>query len=182
MTTAKEREMRVAVRRIEGFAKQFGEAHRNLARHAAFPLSLTPDLLYQIWANFVPEAPWEAVAHLLLSRLCRQVGYEMYEMDISDRNLLLRELKEQLGQERLEELAEFLLDYVAQRLTDDDPDTQDLAEAQEWTALAYTKPDELARELAEALSARVKQQDITEVLRLVSLVETFAEPLIEGGF
>ncbi|MEQ8385187.1 MAG: response regulator [Coleofasciculus sp. A1-SPW-01] len=176
------RARRVAVKRVEGFAKQFGEAHRNLARHAAFPLSLTPDLLYQIWANFVPEAPWEAVAHLLLSRLCRQVGYEMYEMDIADRNLLLRELKEQFGQERLDELAEFLLDYVAQRLTDDDPDTQSLAEAQEWTALAYTKPNELARELAEALSTRVKQEDMTEVFRLASLVEMFAQPLQEAGF
>jgi len=176
------RARRVAVKRVEGFAKQFGEAHRNLARHAAFPLSLTPDLLYQIWANFVPEAPWEAVAHLLLSRLCRQVGYEMYEMDIADRNLLLRELKEQFGQERLDELGEFLLDYVAQRLTDDDPDTQDLREAQEWTALAYTKPSELARELAEALSARVKQEDMAEVFRLAALVETFAEPLVEAGF
>ena len=180
--TTGEREKRVAQRRIKGFTKQFGEAHRKLALHAAFPLALTPDLLYQIWANFVPEAPWEAVAHLLLSRLCRQVGYEMYEMDIADRNLLLRELKEQFGQERLDELAEFLLDYVAQRLTDDDPDTQDLAEAQEWTALAYTKPNELARELAEALSARVKQEDITEIFRLASLVETFGEPLVQSGF
>jgi len=180
--TTGEREKRVAQRRIKGFTKQFGEAHRKLALHAAFPLALTPDLLYQIWANFVPEAPWEAVAHLLLSRLCRQVGYEMYEMDVCDRNLLLRELKEQFGQERLDELAEFLLDYVAQRLTNDDPDTQDLAEAQEWTALAYTKPDELARELAEALSARVKQQDITEIFRLASLVETFGDPLVQSGF
>ncbi|WP_238360795.1 AAA-like domain-containing protein [Iningainema tapete] len=176
------RAMRVAVNRIEGFAKQFGEAHRNLARHAAFPLVLTPDLLYQIWANFVPEAPWTAVAHVLLSRLCRQVGYEMYEMDITDRNLLLRELKKQFGQERFDELGEFLLDYVAQRLTDDDPDTQDLAQAQEWTALVYTKPVEAARELAQALSARVKQEDMAEVLRLASLVETLAEPLVEMGF
>ncbi|MEC4811817.1 MAG: hypothetical protein SAK29_00795 [Scytonema sp. PMC 1069.18] len=176
------RAMKVAQRRIEGFAQQFGEAHCTLARHAAFPLSLTPDLLYQIWANFVPEAPWTAVAHVLLSRLCRQVGYEMYEMDISDRNLLLRELKEQFGQERFDKLGEFLLDYVAQRLIDDDQDTQDLREATEWTALAYTKPDEAARELAQALSARVKQEDMEEVLRLASLMETLAEPLLEAGF
>ena len=82
------RAMRITRIRVEGFAEQFGEIHRNLARHAAFPLVLTPDLLYQIWANFVPEAPWVAVAHVLLSRLCRQVGYEIYEMDIADRNLL----------------------------------------------------------------------------------------------
>lgn len=180
--TNQARAVRVAMKRIEGFAKQYGETHRNLARHAAFPFVLTPDLLYQIWANFVPDAPWTAVAHVLLSRLCRQVGYEMYEMDIADRNLLLRELKEQFGQERLDELGEFLLDYVAQLLTGDDPDIQDLAEAQEWTALAYTKPDEAARELAEALSLRVKQQDITEVFRLTSLVETFGEPLAQSGF
>jgi len=180
--TNQARAMRVAVKRIEGFAKQFGEAHRNLARHAAFPLVLTPDLLYQIWANFVPETPWTAVAHVLLSRLCRQVGYEMYEMDIADRNLLLRELKEQFGQKRLDELGEFLLDYVAQRLTDNDPDTQDLAQAQEWIALAYTKPNQAVHELAQALSKRVKQEDMTEVFRLTSLIETIAEPLIEYGF
>lgn len=176
------RAMRVAMKRIEGFAKQYGEAHRNLARHAAFPFVLTPDLLYQIWANFVPEAPWTAVAHVLLSRLCRQVDYEMYEMDITDRNLLLRELKEQFGQERFDELGEFLLDYVAQRLTEDDADTQDWREAQEWTALAYTQPSEAARELAEAIASRVKQDDMGEVFRLASLVETFAEPLVEAGF
>ncbi|NEQ69352.1 MAG: hypothetical protein F6K21_28450 [Symploca sp. SIO2D2] len=177
-----ERALRVAVKRIEGFTKQFGKEHRDLALHAAFPLALTPDLLYQIWANFVPEAPWTAVAHVLLSRLCREVGYEMYEMEISDRNLLLRELKKEFGQQRLDELAEFLLDYVAQRLTGDDSDIRDLREAQEWTALAYTKPDELARKLAEALSERVKGEDMGEVLRLTSLVDTFAEPLLEAGF
>ncbi|MEH2301189.1 MAG: hypothetical protein V7K88_19870 [Nostoc sp.] len=181
-TTNKEREIRIAQRRVEGFAQQFGEAHRNLARHAAFPLVLTPDLLYQIWANFVPEAPWTAVAHVLLSRLCRQVGYEMYEMDIADRNLLLRELKEESGQERFDDLGEFLLDYVAQRLMDDDADTQDLAQAHEWTALAYTKPDEAARELAQRLSERVQQEDMGEVLRLASLVENLAEPLVKAGF
>jgi len=181
-TTNKEREMRVAVDRIVGFAKQFDEAHLNLACHAAFPLVLTPDLLYQIWAHFAPEAPWTAVARVLLSRLCRQVGYEMYEMDIAVRNLLLKELKEQFGQKRFDELAEFLMDYVTQRLTGDDSDTQDLREAQEWTALAYTKPDEVAREFTEALNASVKQEDIGKMFRLASLVETLAEPLVEAGF
>ncbi|MGB7442860.1 MAG: hypothetical protein WA919_17480, partial [Coleofasciculaceae cyanobacterium] len=181
-TTDKEREMRVAVERIVGFAKQFDEVHLRLACHAAFPLVLTPDLLYQIWANFVPEAPWTGVARVLLSRLCRQVGYEMYEMDIPVRNLLLKELKEQFGQERFDELAEFLLDYVAQRLTEDDPDTQDLREAQEWTALAYTRPGEVARELEKALNEMAKQEEVAEVFRIVPLVEILVEPLVEAGF
>jgi predicted RNA-binding Zn-ribbon protein involved in translation (DUF1610 family) len=180
-TTNKEREIRIAQKRVEGFAQQFGEAHRNLARHAAFPLVLTPDLLYQIWANFVPEAPWTAVAHVLLSRLCRHVSYEMYEMDIADRNFLLRELKVEFGQERFDEVGEFLLDYVAQRLTDDDA-ARDLREAQEWTALAYTKPNEAARELAQRLSERVTGDDVGEMLWLASLVESLAEPIVEAGF
>jgi len=183
-TTNPEREKRIAVERIVGFAKQFGEAHLNLACHAAFPLVLTPDLLYQIWATFIPETPWAAVARVLLSRLCRQVGYEMYEMDIPVRNLLLRELKEQFGQQRLEGLGAFLIDYVAQQLTEYDPATQDLREAQEWTALAYTQPAEAGQKLAEVLSETVKREkrDMAEVLRLTSLVETYAEPLEEFGF
>jgi len=183
-TTNQEREKRVAVERIVGFAKQFGEAHLNLACHAAFPLVLTPDLLYQIWATFIPETPWTAVARVLLSRLCRQVGYEMYEMDIPVRNLLLRELKEHFGQQRLEKFGAFLIDYVAQQLTEYDPATQDLREAQEWTALAYTQPAEAGRKLAEVLSECVKREniDMAEVLRLTSLVETYAEPLEEFGF
>ena len=158
------REMRVAVERVVGFAQEFGEAHLNLACHAAFPLSLTPDLLYQIWANFVPQAPWTAVSRVLLSRLCKQVGSEMYEMDNSVRNLLLRELKVQFGQEQFESLSEFLLEYVRQKFIKDDPDTQDLRQAQEWTALAYTRPEQAARELAQKLSEKVQQEDISEVL------------------
>ncbi len=181
-TTNQEREMRVAVERVVGFAQEFGEAHLNLACHAAFSLSLTPDLLYQIWANFVPEAPWTAVARVLLSRLCKEVGSEMYEMDNYVRNLLLRELKVQFGQEKFDSLGEFLLEYVSQRLTSEDPDTQDLRQAQEWTALAYTKPEQAARELAQLLSDKVQQEDIGEVLRLSYLVETLSEPLVEEGF
>jgi hypothetical protein len=182
VTANQEREMRIAIERIVGFAQEFGEAHLNLACHAAFPLALTPDLLYQLWANFVPEAPWTAVARVLLSRLCQQVGFEMYEMELAVRNLLLKELKEQFGAERLEDLAGFLLEYVGQRLTEDDLDTQDLREAQEWTALAYTEPTEAAHQLAKALSKKVTENDMAELFRLTSLAETLGEPLIEAGF
>jgi AAA ATPase domain len=181
-TINQNRAMRIAEQRIAGFTKEFGNTHLKLARHAAFPLILTPDLLYQIWANFVPEAPWTAVARLLLSRLCREVGFEMYEMDLCDRNLLLRELKQEFGQGKFNDLSDFLLDYVAQRLGGDDTYSQDLREAQEWTALAYTKPGEAARELAQALNAGVTQEDMGEMLRLTSLVQTLAEPLREAGF
>jgi len=132
----------VAHRRIEAFGKRFGEAHLYLAYHAAFPLALTPDLLYRLWANFqrdihgeVLNIPWIAVADLLLA-------------------------------------------YVRQQLDSPDIDTRDFAQAQKWTALAYVRPNEAACDIASALKSAY-QQDRAELVRMASLVETFAEPLAE---
>jgi DNA-binding response OmpR family regulator len=177
----------VAHRRIEAFGKRFGEAHLYLAYHAAFPLALTPDLLYRLWANFqrdihgeVLNIPWIAVADLLLSSLCDEVGHELYEMEKEVRNALLSELKANpgFGTERINELSDFLLAYVRQQLDSPDLDTRDFAQAQKWTALAYSRPSEAAREIACALS-RLKLEDKTEWIRMTSLVETVAEPLAE---
>lgn len=177
----------VAHRRIEAFGKRFGEAHLYLAYHAAFPLALTPDLLYRLWANFqrdihgeVLNIPWIAVADLLLSSLCDEVGHELYEMEGTVRNVLLSELKAnpRFGTERINELSDFLLAYVRQQLDSPDIDTRDFAKAQRWTALAYTRPSEAAPEIATALS-RLKLEDSTEWVRMASVVETFAEPLAE---
>jgi uncharacterized protein YkwD len=177
----------VANRRIESFEKRFGKAHLYLAYHAAFPLALTPDLLYRLWANFqrdiygeVLGIPWLAVADLLLSNLCDEVGHELYEMDVVVRNVLLSRLKEdeKFGQKRINELSDFLLDYVRQQLWSDDPDIQDFAQAQRWIALAHTRPSEAARELALAFS-NLDDKDTPELMRMASLVETIAQPLSE---
>ncbi|WP_375469681.1 MORN repeat-containing protein [uncultured Nostoc sp.] len=177
----------VANRRIESFAKRFGIPHLYLAYHAAFPLALTPNLLYRLWANFqrdihaeILSIPWIAVGDLLLSGLCDEVGYELYEMNVVVRNLLLKRLQEdeKFGQQRINELSDFLLDYVRQELHSDDPDIKDFAQAQQWTALAYTRPSEAARELALAF-LKLDQKDTGELIRMASLTETFIEPLAE---
>jgi uncharacterized protein YkwD len=177
----------VANRRIESFEKRFGKAHLYLAYHAAFPLALTPDLLYRLWANFQRDIhgqmlviPWLAVADLLLSNLCDEVGHELYEMDVVVRNVLLSRLKEdeKFGQKRINKLSDFLLDYVRQQLWSDDPDIQDFAQAQRWMALAHTRPSEAACELALVFS-KLDEKDRPEVMRMASLVETIAQPLSE---
>ncbi|QLE39896.1 CHASE2 domain-containing protein [Nostoc sp. C052] len=178
----------VANRRIESFKKRFGKAHLYLAYHAAFPLALTPDLLYRLWANFqydihgqVLSIPWVSVADILLSSLCDEVGYELYEMDLAIRKELLKSLKEDpdFDKQRLDELANFLLDYIHLQLRNDDPDIKDLAQSQRWTALAYVLPNEAVRELALTLSKLDQNQDQAEILRLASFVETVAEPLAD---
>jgi hypothetical protein len=177
----------VAQRRIKSFAKRFGEAHLYLAYHAAFPLTLTPNLLYGLWVNFqkdihgqVLSIPWIAVADLLLSSLCDEVGHELYEMDLVVRNQLLEGLRseERFGEERIEKLSDFLLEYAHKYIHSDDPDIQDFAKTQQWTALAYTQPTQAARELALAFS-KLDERDKPELLRMASLTETFAQPLAQ---
>ncbi|MDF5712806.1 MAG: formylglycine-generating enzyme family protein [Rhizonema sp. NSF051] len=179
--------LEVAQRRIESLKKRFGTAHLYLAYHAAFPLALTPDLLYRLWANFqldihgeILGIPWIAVADLLLSSLCDEVGHELYEMNVVVRNILLNRLQEddKFGQKRINELSDFLLNYVRQQLQSDDPDIKDFALAQRWIALAYTRSNQATRELASALKSAYSQ-DKADLIRLASLMETLAEPLGE---
>lgn len=185
----------VAIRRINSFEKRFGKPHLYLAYHAAFPLALTPELLYRLWAYFqqdidgqVMNIPWEAVGDILLSNLCEEVGRELYEMNVEVRSELLRRLKRdpKFGKTRIIKLSDFLLEYVKQQLNSDDIDIRDFAKVQQWTALAYTQPSEVARQIAqnfERLQIAASTQTATdeaEFIRMASLLETFAEPLADA--
>ena len=177
----------IVQQRIKFFERRFGKAHLFLAYHAAFPLALTPDLLYRLWANFqldingrILNIPWIAVSDLLLSSLCHEVGHELYEIDLAVRNELLKQLKgdEKFGLHRINELSDFLLAYVNQQLYSDDPDIQNFAQTQRWTALAYTRPNEVARELALTFS-QLKESDSLNIIQVASLTNTLAEPLAQ---
>ncbi|NTW21106.1 MAG: hypothetical protein HGA42_16630, partial [Nostocales cyanobacterium W4_Combined_metabat2_030] len=179
----------IASRKIESFGKRFGPSrgHLYLAYHAAFPLALTPDLLYRIWANFQQDSQkkrlkirWIAVADLLLSNLCDEVGHELYEMDVAVRNELLKRLKEdaRFGEKRIKELSNFLLAYVRKDLSSSEPDKRDFAESQQWTALAYKDPKQAAQKLAEAFK-KAYNQDRAELVRLATLTEILAQPVEE---
>ncbi len=177
-------------RRLRVLSERFGESHLILAAHAAFPMAIATDLLYCIWAKFqfdihgnALNIPWFAVSDLLLFGLFEEVGYELYELDKSLRDALLNYLKNHphFGQKRLQELASFLLAYVHHQPKTLDLDEQDLAQAQNWTALVYIQPNKVANELASTLS-RVYQQDELELIRITHLIETLAEPLKDAGF
>jgi len=179
-------DLEVAHRRIESFGESFEIPHLWFAFHAAFPLAVTSDLLYCLWANFQRDSKgqaldisWIAVADLMFSGLLSEVGNEIYQMDRVVRNVLLKRLQEDenFGQQRISELARFLLAYVQPLLKSDDPDDRDLALAQQWTALAYIQPKEAVRQLS--VFYRVSLNSGTELVRMESLVENLAEPLAE---
>jgi hypothetical protein len=178
-----------AKRRIVSFSKHFGKEHLYFAQHAAFPLAVTPELLYQLWANFqqdihgeILNIPWIAVADLLLSGLFDEVGHELFEMDMLIRAALLNDLKtnNNFGAQRVVELSHFLSRYIERQLESYDPYQRDIAITQKWTVLAHTAPNDAARALALSLRESIEQNNLVEQVRMVSLIETFAEPL--AGF
>lgn len=179
--------------RIEIFREQFGEAHLYLAYHAAFPIALTPHLLYRLWANFQQDIrgeklniPWIAVADLLLSPLCHEVGRELYEMELETRNALLKQLNNnprfnKNNHKRIDKLAHFLLAYIQQQLNSRKNSVRSIAQAQRWTALAYIYPEAAARDLALQVN-KLRLDEKTEWVRMSKLAETLAEPLRDAQF
>lgn len=176
-------ELEAAKRRINAFQKRFGEPHLFFAYHAALPLAITPDLLYQIWANFrrdiqgeFIDIPWIAVSDLILSSLCDEVGHELYEMDATVRQELLDQLKAnpRFTGERLKEVACFLLQYVQKDLNSQDSYDREFAQSQSWAAWAYAKPQKSVELLAAAFR-RAYRENPRDLMRLSTLTEMIGQ-------
>ena len=184
---AEDTKITIARESIERFAQKFGLAHLYFAYHAAFPLAITPHLAYKIWAKFQHDIngeplniPWVAVADLLLSPLCDAVETELYEMDLAVRTVLLNELKldPKFGENRLEELSNFLLNCVQKQRLSKNPSLSDVTELYEWIALAYIKPDRAAQKIISTLQVQDWQNPF-ELVRLSSIIATFDQPFAE---
>jgi formylglycine-generating enzyme required for sulfatase activity len=100
---------------IDRFEQRFDLAHRKLAQYAALALVLTPELVSYLRDRFLRKVlPWVAEADVLLSDLCRPVGYEQYAMEPAVRSQLIQELEAE-HPEQVELIAQILLSYI-QRL------------------------------------------------------------------
>ncbi len=168
----------------ERFAQMgYGQGHFIFACHAAFPIALTSDLLYQIWVNFKAFPNQEgdeqqinslAVSDVLLSGLCRDTGQGIYEMDLPTRAHLLDllEADPRFGAARQQELAAFLYQYtdrIAQK-----KHQPAFVEAQRWAALATLAPQLAADELQAVLAEKIKTGQNQDILRLRNLLESYA--------
>lgn len=175
---------------IASFQRRFTETHVYFACHAALPIALTPHLTYCLWENFQTDTnhqelgiPWIAVADLLLSPLCKEVGREQYEMDADLRNYLLERMVQhpRFGPQRIQKIARFLLTYVRQELNETKVSVQTLAQTQRWAALAHIYPETVAHELARQLT-ELTLSEKTEWLRMAALSEAIATPLRQACF
>ncbi|MEO0971113.1 MAG: formylglycine-generating enzyme family protein, partial [Cyanobacteria bacterium J06639_18] len=143
MEETKSSKENLAIRRIEVFERLYGTVALHLAYHAAFPLTLTSDLLYCLRENFVQYCPWYVVADVLLSGLCQPAGYDLYEIDPKTRDCLLRKLCDEFEGQRLNELADFMSQYINSRLNSNGSDRALVfGHRPQWTALAYLKPEQ----------------------------------------
>jgi GH25 family lysozyme M1 (1,4-beta-N-acetylmuramidase) len=186
----------------EDFTRIFADSHKPPTQYfawlAAFPMLLTPHLLYRLWLNFPVDSqgrsldiPWVAVADLLLSDLVKPVGFETYEMDGTVRDLFIGKLRNQsdpkvfpcFGPACLARLSGFLLEYITPQLKSRNDFTRRRAEVQQLNARAFTEPESAMLNLAEQITDSIQASDFSAQLRLSAIVEMLTSALREhAGF
>lgn len=166
------------------FSAERGEPTLHLALHAAVPQTFRPDLLHLIRLNFVPEAPHEAEADVLLAPFCEDIGGGYYQLDPEARRLLLVHLDPTYSEEkiaRVQRVADFLVTYIAtqrRRLSaDQDRLAEDYLSIQGWVALAFLQPEAAALQLAAALDQGT-QGEIAARVQFSGLSSALSVPLV----
>lgn len=179
---------------VDRFVRRFESSYRLLAFHAALPLVLTPELLNYLRNQFLrsDKVPWVAEVDLLLSDLCHPVGYEQYAMDNDVRAYLLEEMKQELGEQRMQDVARVLISYVHYLAKTNPFIRQQELQLQQWAAMVYLKEQQetVATEIVQAFQECVisnsigiseRQVNPTEIGRLAKITEEFASQLSAYG-
>ncbi|MEG4064960.1 formylglycine-generating enzyme family protein [Microcoleus sp. SVA1_A1] len=180
-----ELDRQIAKQTLKNFEERFGVAHLGLAQYASLPLILTPELVGFLRSRFLRgQVPWIAEADLLLSDLCRQVGYERFVMEPAIRAHLLGGLES----ESKSEVASLLLHYVAYLVREKRYLTEIELETQQWAAMIYindyreTAVNQIMdkfRQLVAETSSRGEGSLYKEMNRLARLVKEFEPQLLE---
>jgi formylglycine-generating enzyme required for sulfatase activity len=160
-----------AIQTIERFVRRFDPSYQRLARYAALPLLLTPELVNFLRTAFLfGEVDWIAEADLLLSELCTRVGYELYAMDTEVRSHLLQELEKSEGIAKIQEFARLLIGYL-QYLERENPSLgQKEQQAQRFAALVYLNKEQAVREIAAAWEKAVDRSQLSRLGRLTEIL------------
>lgn len=174
-----------AQQKIDRFVRRFEPSYRHLAYLAALPLILTPELVNYLRVKFLRgKVPWIAEADLLLSDLCRQIGYEQYAMDTVVRNCLLHEMKERKGgKQRMQEVAKLLISYVRYLGKTSTFLSYNELHAQKLSAMLYVDDfrKDAVRQLAEEFAKAIDKIDKSELARLSGLTKELAPQLSKSS-
>jgi formylglycine-generating enzyme required for sulfatase activity len=179
-----QRQREIAQRQVDRFEQRYGEAMLEFACHAAFPLTLTTDVVYLLRQEYFVGLDWSVAAELLLSNLCDAVGYDLYAMGVAVRRVLLDRLVEDFGSERVDELAGWMARYIQHRLKIEPLGrAKVLGHPSHWTALACLKSDdEVTRSIKVELGRLlVESDDPSERFRLSDLIQSQGDLLAQRG-
>jgi formylglycine-generating enzyme required for sulfatase activity len=181
-----ERQRQVARRQVERFEQRHGQVMLEFACHAAFPLTLTTDVVYLLRQEYFYGMDWSMAAELLLSNLCDVAGYDLYVMSVAVRRVLLEKLvgSEKFGVRRVDELARWMAEYIQHRLEIEPLGrAKVLGHPSHWTALACLKSDdEVTHKIKAELGKLLAQTgDPTERFRLSALMESQGDLLVQRG-
>ncbi|NCR75919.1 MAG: SUMF1/EgtB/PvdO family nonheme iron enzyme [Microcystis aeruginosa K13-06] len=162
--------------RLRLFEEENEPNTRELAKRAAFPLGLSPNLLYYLRQHQDKnnQAPWYAIADILLSSLVRKIDRELYEMSPDVRKLLL----EKLTPEELKSLAYQLQTYIQEQIGDRCSKSV-YWQNQQWLALAYLKPSQAVNEIRQVLAEAIKNNNRVRLVRLTALLENISAALAD---
>ncbi|MEJ1237367.1 pYEATS domain-containing protein [Chryseolinea sp. T2] len=173
---------------VDDFFLEYQFGHFIFAAYASVPATLTPDLLYKLWQNF-NQYTWMgnptmihrvAVADVLLSPMCDEVGFELYEMSYPIRIEFQRWLKvayddedglwKERGLHSLEEIADFSEQYY--RIPNDATQRWGTAytEHQVNEALSNTNPGKYIRVLRDKFYIAARENNESDMLRLLDTV------------
>ncbi|MCH2051144.1 MAG: formylglycine-generating enzyme family protein, partial [Trichodesmium sp. ALOHA_ZT_67] len=172
----------IAQNKVEQFVSRFEDSYFLLASHVALPLVLTPELVNYLRIEFLKseKVPWISEADLLLSNLCRPVGYELYVMDEGVRIYLLQKLAEnpKFGQKRIKEIARLLLSYIKYLAKINHFIGEKELQLQTWGAMLYLDTEKTVKEIAFAISQCI---DKAELARLLKITQDFKQQIASSG-
>jgi formylglycine-generating enzyme required for sulfatase activity len=182
-----ERQRDIAERQVALFTERYGQTMLDFACHAAFPQMLTTELVYLLrqllHEQHKQELPWSAAPELLLSNLCDTAGHDLYGMSVGIRRVLLDKLVAKFKRERLDELADWMGEYIKYRLERDfSSRARVFGDPSEWTVLACLKDDEIAAKIKEQLrQVLAETEQPYDQFQLSALVEDHADLLAQQG-
>ncbi|MFK7932104.1 MAG: caspase family protein, partial [Saprospiraceae bacterium] len=166
----------------EDYYREYGFGHFIMAAYAAVPALLTPDLLYKIWLNF-NQYEWRgqqtsihrmAIADVLLSDMCREVGYELYEMLPEVRDAFVEWLTTASKSEQWRKrglhppsaIAKFVQAYHQRQNIGTLRWGNGYEEVQDWNSLVFLNPKAVGQKLAQKLQQALATNQ-TEALRIM---------------
>ena len=172
----------IAKNKVERFVSRFEDSYYLLACHVAVPLAITPELVNYLRIEFLrnERVPWIAEADLLLSDLCKQVGYELYVMDKDVRTYLLKILAgdSRFGEKRIREICRLLLSYIKYLEKNNSFIEKKDLQYQRWGAMLYLDTEETVRQIAKSISECLHPG---ELARLLKITEDFKEKISSSG-